>query len=232
MKRLAIAIALIVSIPGVASAGGGGGDISQCRGFATGTSISMLDSCFDAFAHSAPTDAAITISNDGFLPHSFTAVDGSFDSGTLEPGQDFELIVDEPGIYQVFCTLHGTAEGAGMAGVLVVGEPEPGPIAATLDTSAIREAVAEENRAVADALNRQAQTIGDLRATQAELKVSLERGVADASAAPQAPIVVTAPDQPDSQPIWVMVGVGLAGGLALAALLTALLRPRLREGPG
>ncbi len=201
MKRLAIAMALIVSIPGVASAGGGGGNMSQCQGFATGTSISMLDSCFDAIAHSAPTDTAITISNDGALPHTFTAVDGSFDSGNLEPGQDFELIVDEPGIYQVFCTLHGTAEGAGMAGVLVVGEPEPGPVAATLDTGAIREAVAEENRA-------------------------------DASAASEVPIVVTVRDQPDSQSIWVMLGVGLAGGLALAALLTVLLRPRLGEGPG
>lgn len=201
MKRLAIAMALIVSIPGVASAGGGRGDMSQCQGFATGTSISMLDSCFDAVAHSAPTDTAITISNDGALPHTFTAVDGSFDSGNLEPGQDFELIVDKPGIYQVFCTLHGTAEGAGMAGVLVVGEPEPGPVAATLDTGAIREAVAEENRA-------------------------------DASAASEVPIVVTVRDQPDSQSIWVMLGVGLAGGLALAALLTVLLRPRLGEGPG
>lgn len=199
MKRLAIAMALIVSIPGVASAGGGGGNMSQCQGFATGTSISMLDSCFDAIAHSAPTDTAITISNDGALPHTFTAVDGSFDSGNLEPGQDFELIVDEPGIYQVFCTLHGTAQGAGMAGVLVVGGPEP--VAATLGTGAIQEAGAEENRA-------------------------------DASAAPEAPIVVTVPDQPDSQSIWVMLGVGMAGGLALAALLTVLLRPRLREGPG
>lgn len=201
MKRLAIAMALIVSIPGVASAGGGRGDMSQCQGFATGTSISMLDSCFDAVAHSAPTDTPITISNDGALPHTFTAVDGSFDSGNLEPGQDFELILDEPGIYQVFCTLHGTAEGAGMAGVLVVGEPEPGPVAATLDAGAIQEAVAEENRA-------------------------------DASAASEVPIVVTVRDQPDSQSIWVMLGVGLAGGLALAALLTVLLRPRLGEGPG
>ena len=74
-------------IPGVASAGGGGG--SQCPGFATGTTVSMLDSCFSGTAHFAPTETTITISNDGELAHTFTAVDGSFDSGQLQPGETF-----------------------------------------------------------------------------------------------------------------------------------------------
>lgn len=51
--------------------------------------VSMLDSCFSGTAHFAPTETTITISNDGELAHTFTAVDGSFDSGQLQPGETF-----------------------------------------------------------------------------------------------------------------------------------------------
>ena len=81
MRRLLIVVAVLTLIPGVASAGGGGS--SQCPGFTTGTTVSMLDSCFSGTAHFAPTETTITISNDGALPHTFTAVDGSFGSGQL-----------------------------------------------------------------------------------------------------------------------------------------------------
>lgn len=124
MRKLLLVVAMIMLVPGVASAGGGR-NISQCQGFASGTTVSMLDSCFEGIAHFAPTDTTLTVTNDGRSPHTFTAVDGSFDSGQVEPGGTFELAIDEPGIYQVFCSLHGTATGEGMAGVLVVGDAKP-----------------------------------------------------------------------------------------------------------
>lgn len=227
MRRLTtLVVAMLVAIPMAAQAGGGGGDISQCRGFGSGTGISMLDSCFDAIAFTAPADTAITISNDGQLPHSFTAVDGTFDTGTLQPGSAYELTVDEPGIYEVFCTLHGTAEGGGMTGLLVVGEPDPGTVAAAMNSTQIKAAVAEESRVIADALDRQARSIGDLRASQAELKASLDLGV-PRSGPETSPVVVTLPEEAGRW--WLQVGVGLAAGLGLAALAVAIGRPRRRD---
>jgi hypothetical protein len=63
------------------------------------------------------------VQNEGGVPHSFTAVDGSFDTGLLAPGESAEIPLGADGIVRAFRTLHGTAQGAGMAGVLVVGEP-------------------------------------------------------------------------------------------------------------
>jgi plastocyanin len=72
----------------------------------------------------------------GQRPHTVTASDGSFDSGTLETGASFSQTFSEPGTYSYYCRFHGTAGGAGMAGVVVVTgageEPgETGGLAAT-----------------------------------------------------------------------------------------------------
>jgi plastocyanin len=84
--------------------------------------------------------AAVSIQDDAFVPrrieieagrsvvwdhvgqrsHTVTASDGSFDSGTLEPGASFSQAFDQPGTYPYYCRFHGTAGGAGMAGVVVV----------------------------------------------------------------------------------------------------------------
>jgi plastocyanin len=56
------------------------------------------------------------------------AADGSWstedDFGSLEQleGDEAVLTYDTPGTYDFFCTLHGNEEGAGMAGVLIVGD--------------------------------------------------------------------------------------------------------------
>lgn len=173
MRRLLVVVVALLAVPGSAAAGGGGG-MSLCAGFATGSEVSMLDSCFDGTAHFAPAGETLTIVNDGSLPHTFTAVDGSFDTGQLAGGESYEITVDEPGIIEVFCTLHGTAEGTGMAGVLVVGEAEPLPVSATADMSVIQEAVAEESQPLADALGNQSQMIAALTNAQATLTDAVE----------------------------------------------------------
>ena len=226
MRRLLVAVGLLMMLPGVASAGGGGGS-SMCPGFATGTSVSMLDSCFSGTAHFAPAATALIISNDGQMPHTFTAVDGSFDSGEVLPGDSFELTVDEAGVFEVFCTLHGTAEGDGMTGVLVVGEPTPGPVSSGLGLTEIRQALAEDDVAVTEAIDRQTQAIGNLSAAPATLRHSLEEHGPAAEAA--APTVVAVPVESDAERLWLPLVSGLAVGLALAALISTR-RVRLREG--
>ncbi len=218
MRRLLMAATLILLVP-VPALAGGGGHVAQCPGFDSGTSVSMFDSCFSGTAHFAPSETTITIRNDGALPHSYTAVDGSFDTGELQAGETSEVTVDEPGVYEVFCTLHGTADGGGMAGVLLVGEAEVGPVAAQLNLDEIRRAVSEATGPLAARLDSQATLIGSLTTAQANLTESVEDqdSVVAGGTAP-----ATEPTGSDGQLNWLLVTAGVAAGLGLAALVAAV----------
>lgn len=220
--RRALVVAAVLLIPGVAYAGGGGVDTSGCPGYSEGTTVVMLDSCFSGVAHFAPSDTTITVQNDGGLPHTLTAVDGSFDTGEVAAGETAELTFTEPGIYQVFCAFHGTAAGEGMAGVVVVGEATPAAVVAPMDTSAIQAAVAEENAAIVDEILDQRSRLQTLLSNQARVMLGVNE-LTDAAAEPSEPSVVPAPtDAADPESTVVLVLIGLAAGIALAALLTAL----------
>jgi plastocyanin len=114
--------AVAVLWPTVAGAGGGGGHGSICPGFAEGSAIEMYDNCFAGTTHFVEPGAQITIKNSGSLPHSLTALDNSVDTGVLEPGETKTAQWDEPGIVRIFCTLHGSRDGGGMTGTVVVGD--------------------------------------------------------------------------------------------------------------
>lgn len=225
MRKVLIAIAALMLIPGVANAGGGEVDTSGCAGYSEGTTVSMQDSCFSGVAHFAPSDTTITVTNVGGLPHTLTAVDGSFDTGNVDPGGTAELSFAEPGIYRVFCAFHGTTAGEGMAGVVVVGEATPAAMAAPIDTSAIQAVVAEENAVIVDEILDQRSRLQTLLSTQTRVLTEL-REVSETTAAEEAEPIPTpasvTPNTADPERTMVLVGVGLAAGLALAALLTAL----------
>jgi len=220
MVRLFVAFAIMMLTPGVALAGGGGIHPSTCHGFAEGTAISMRDSCFVGTAHFAPSGATITVTNDGGLPHTLTAVDGSFDTGQMAPGSSAQLTVEEPGIYRIFCSLHGTAQGVGMAGVLVVGEAVPSAVAAPIDTSAISAAVASETDEIGAAIEGQQKSLRTLNATEARLLVAL--GQLEGRSSEAAPQVITVGEEVSPVLLLILLVVGLAAGLALSALLTVL----------
>lgn len=110
-------VTMVLAGAGWAMAGGGG---TMCRGFDEGNSILMRDNCFEGVGHVVSAGTTVTVTNAGQAPHTITAVDGSFDSGNVAAGESYELTLDEPGPVPVYCTLHGSAEGDGMAGLLVV----------------------------------------------------------------------------------------------------------------
>lgn len=114
-------------------AGGGGG--AACHATSSGRQLTMLDSCFDGIAHEVPAGTTLTVTNRGEMSHTITAVDGSFDSGSLAPGHTFQIQLDRAGDMPVYCTLHGTAEGQGMAGVLQVSGPLNPDLASTTPTN-------------------------------------------------------------------------------------------------
>lgn len=65
--------------------------------------------------------------------HNAVAVDGSWSTGEAggqdfldvqPPGTTIDMVFDEPGVYEYYCSVHGTEDGEGMAAVLVVGDVE------------------------------------------------------------------------------------------------------------
>ena len=74
----------------------------------------------------APTDLTITagtevvwLNQDG-APHNITFVDGSVASENFFQSETFATTFAEPGVYQIYCTLHGSADGSGMATTVTV----------------------------------------------------------------------------------------------------------------
>lgn len=195
MRRLLAVTVILMLIPGVSHAGGGGVDTSACAGFGEGATVVMQDSCFTGTAHFAPGDATITVVNEGALPHTLTAVDGSFDTDLVAAGSTAELTAVEPGVHRVFCSLHGTAGGEGMAGVLVVGKAVP-TSAHSADGQALTSAPGE-----------------------VDLEAALGR-----------PGAVSSTSGVERTQLVVLLVVGIAVGLSLAALLVVL-RMRLAAAP-
>jgi len=59
----------------------------------------------------------VTWSNNGQDEHTVTAMDGSFDSGNLDPSEGFSWFFDQPGTVEYECALHPW-----MLGKIVVGD--------------------------------------------------------------------------------------------------------------
>lgn len=114
-----------------AGAGGGGG---VCSGLSSGTSVEIRDFCFDGAAHVTSPGEVVRLINYGETTHDVTAADGSFASGPLAPGETFQVTVESRGVVPYYCSLHGSAEGSGMAGVLVSESDAAGVVTASIDT--------------------------------------------------------------------------------------------------
>lgn len=122
LKLLFLALLFAATPPAALAGGGGRSEAGVCPGFAEGSVVVMRDGCFTGVAHFVDS-GSLTVRNDGRVPHTYTAVDGSFDTGILNSGQSAEIAGIGSGVYRVYCTLHATPTGDGMAGVLVVGAP-------------------------------------------------------------------------------------------------------------
>lgn len=87
---------------------------------ASGTEVRVVDFAFDPGALTVPAGTTVTWTNDGNADHTVTADDGSFDSGRLDPGEQFSVTFDTPGEYAYHCGFH-----AQMQGMIVVTEATP-----------------------------------------------------------------------------------------------------------
>jgi plastocyanin len=78
--------------------------------------VSIVDLAYRPNKVTVDQGSVVTWKNAGAKGHTATAEDGSFDSGTLSPGDSFANLFDKPGRYAYHCTIHPTQ----MKGVVTV----------------------------------------------------------------------------------------------------------------
>lgn len=132
MKRLAIlfGIMLLLIVPAVAlaqydypsgpsmggggSAGGnsgGGISIGDDSGMGGSGDVVIVDFAFQPGSIAVPTGTMVTWRNTGATPHTATAFNGAFDSGTLNPGGSFSETFSDAGVYMYHCQIHPNMVG-------------------------------------------------------------------------------------------------------------------------
>jgi plastocyanin len=90
--------------------------------------VEMYDNRFQYTEIKIPVGGTVNWVGAGRNPHNAVDANGEWSTesafGSLDQfeGDEAILTYDEPGEYDFFCTYHGSANGSGMAGVLIVGE--------------------------------------------------------------------------------------------------------------
>jgi plastocyanin len=102
--------------------------------------VQVVDFAFDPATVTVPAGATVTWTNGGSRPHTVTADDGSFDSGRLDPGEQFSQTFDQPGTFTYFCGFHPEMQGS-----IVVTEPQE--VAVESDTTPEAEPAVESDEA-------------------------------------------------------------------------------------
>jgi plastocyanin len=98
MRRLTYlaALALVATLTLAPSAGAQG----QTK------TVSIEDFFFSPATMSVAPGTTVTWVNNGQAPHTSTADDGTWDSGTLQPGENFSFTFDQAGTYTYHCNIH------------------------------------------------------------------------------------------------------------------------------
>lgn len=93
--------------------------------------ILVLDSCYRPQHAVVAAGEEVTWTQEGVLPHNVVFVDldvdshpdcsGSEPGSCMADGDSFSHAFEETGEFAYYCVIHGTPDGAGMAGTLIVG---------------------------------------------------------------------------------------------------------------
>ncbi len=111
--------------------------------------VQVVDFAFEPAMVMIAPGTTVTWTNAGDRPHTVTADDGSFDSGRLDPGEQFSFTFDEVGTFSYVCGFHPEMQ----ASVMVMEEqPDTLEVATpTADESADPDPDAEQPVAASDA---------------------------------------------------------------------------------
>lgn len=88
----------------------------------------MLDNAYNAPVVRIPAGAGVAFTNAGRNPHNIVPVEPAkwpaIDTSAVAPGGKLAVTLAEAGVYEFYCSYHGTKDGFGMAGAVVVGDAE------------------------------------------------------------------------------------------------------------
>ncbi len=97
--------------------------------------VDVVDDAFQPSQITVDAGDEVNWSSGGQNPHTVTADDGSFGSGTIQPGDSFSTTFDAAGSFAYYCEFHGGPGGTGMSGVVVVRAAGGGDAAPATDES-------------------------------------------------------------------------------------------------
>lgn len=118
MKKLIIGAAVLALVALLTACSGDEDDPTATTGAtdATGATGAELDITIADFSFSGPSTAAVgdtvTVTNEDSIGHTWTAVDGEFNSGSLAEGDSFDFTFDEAGEFDYFCSVHPEMQGS------------------------------------------------------------------------------------------------------------------------
>jgi len=88
------------------------GSSKKSAGATTGTAITIKDFAFSPTPLKAKTGATITVKNNDSTTHTFTADNGSFDTGDIADGTSATITLPtKPGTVGYHCNIHRTMKG-------------------------------------------------------------------------------------------------------------------------
>ena len=124
---LSVVLAILVSLVALAVAG----PRPAAAQSGAEVAVEVVDFAFEPAMVMIEPGTTVTWTNAGDRPHTVTADDGSFDSGRLDPGEQFSVTFDEPGTFTYFCGFHPEMQGTVMVAEaqtddLEVATPTPG----------------------------------------------------------------------------------------------------------
>jgi plastocyanin len=102
------AIALLMFVPTVGAQDAGVESVPVQNEW----SVNIGDNFFDPPDAAIEPGSTITWTNNGALPHTVTADDGSFDSGVLNPGDSYTVAFDGQGTVTYYCAIHPEMRGS------------------------------------------------------------------------------------------------------------------------
>jgi plastocyanin len=92
------------------------------KSFAAEFDVVMNGNSFNPQNITANVGDTVFWTNADTMEHTVTADNGSFDSGSIQPGATYSISFDAPGTYRYYCKFHGGPNGTGMSGVITVGD--------------------------------------------------------------------------------------------------------------
>jgi plastocyanin len=116
MKLRALLVPVLLTLAlGLSACGGGDGtDETTTIGGGNGdaaTEVEIVEFTFDPDPIEVEVGDDVTWINEDSAPHTATADDGSFDTGTLDKGKLASVSFKEAGTFPYFCEIHPTMHG-------------------------------------------------------------------------------------------------------------------------